>query len=402
VTTPSTVRRATGALFAALAVLCLAVGPAQAAPRSGPIAHASIVNGYVPNPNAWPWAAALIYSGPGTEAERQRCGGTLIRPMTVVTAAHCIIDDQTGVATTAAELSAIIGRRDLNQAGVGDTIPVSSIAVHPAYDRQSKANDVAVLHLAAPSRFVPATFVDPLSKLREGLKATVMGWGRLNDDAIQGDSDILLAADVPLWSPQRCAGVPDMGRYDASTMLCAGYFNGRVDSCQGDSGGPLMVLDGTQTWRLLGVVSWGIGCGKKGYPGVYAWVNGPTIRPFIDQEAAKDTTPAPTVSPPIPGPTATTAAVDRSRPRLNHVRLTVRGKRLTARLSISEIAQLYVTVYNRRTKRPVTPPRQLVVRRGTHAIRLGRELPRGRYLVRMLAVDAALNNTERLLPFRVR
>lgn len=229
-----------------------------------------------------------------------------------------------------------------------------------------------------------------------------MGWGLRELGNPASDSDVLFAADVPLWAPRRCASAVKV--YDASKQVCAGYLNGTVDSCQNDSGGPLMVLDdATRAWKLLGIVSFGEGCALPGRPGVYAWVNSPTIRPFIDGEAAKDTTP-PTADPPSNvGPTAPTLdADDKTPPRIGKVRLTAGGGRLSARFSVSEAAQVALAVVNRRTQRVVRGPLRRTARAGTNRLTIPRRLVPGRYVVVFTAFDAALNESTRAVAFRVR
>lgn len=75
---------------------------------------------------------------------------------------------------------------------------------------------------------------------------------------------------MPLVSRNTCqAGYQDLGYTITSRMLCAGYTQGGIDACKGDSGGPLVCRKGTK-WYLTGVVSWGVGCARKGRYGVYS------------------------------------------------------------------------------------------------------------------------------------
>jgi trypsin len=384
---------------ALLSAAIVAAAPA-AADRPRPVAEASIVNGYVPDPSQWPWMAALLFSETfrpqyTTDFQRQFCGGTLIRPRVVVTAVHCI--RAPGI-RSGADLHVLLARRDLDEQ-VGERIAVAEIVVHPGYDPGSERNDVAIIHLAAPSMMTPATILDPRTRLREGRRGTVMGWGLLADEG--GASHVLRAADVPLWSPKRC-GQAWREQYDPSVMVCAGYLNGQVDSCQGDSGGPLMVLDEARRWQLLGVVSFGAKCAQPELPGVYAWVNSQEVRDFIAAEAAKDPTPPGTGTvPPTAGAQPTTPPPDdRSAPRVGTVALGASRNALTVRFSLSEAALVTTVVYVR-GGRAVRGPAYRSVKAGRVRVRIRGRLRPGRYRIEVTAVDGALNRSGRAARFRV-
>jgi hypothetical protein len=392
----------------------LSVFVPSAAASSGLAARAAIVDGYVPHPSQWPWVAAIVWSDAGaasrpvdpgpTDFDRQFCGGTLIRPRVVLTAAHCV-DDLRGPQ----DVNVIVGRRNLLEP-VGEKLPVASIARHPQYRQiggsgpsTALLNDVAVLHLAAPSTFAVATIRDPLApRLREGDPGTVMGWGNTSATG-NAFKEILRAADVPFWHPSRCKS--SYPNYDARLMVCAGYINGRVDSCQGDSGGPYMVAERDGSWRLIGVVSFGHLCARRGYPGVYAWVNGPGIRQFIAGEAAKDPTPPGTATvPETPGsqPTAPPPG-DRTAPRfVGRVRLGAGRRTLVARFRLSEPAQVEARVFNRRTRRLLRGPVRRVLRAGPGRISVRGRLRPGRYVLSVATLDEALNRSARIVGFRVR
>ena len=81
---------------------------------------------------------------------------------------------------------------------------------------------------------------------------------------------ILQQAKVPLVSRETCQeGYDDLGYKISTRMRCAGYSEGKIDACQGDSGGPLVCVRNDK-WYLMGVISWGQGCARKGRYGVYA------------------------------------------------------------------------------------------------------------------------------------
>jgi trypsin len=397
-------RSASAAVLAVTVAVLTAAPGARAAAADAliapPTAHASIVNGYIPDASQWPWMTALLYTPEfkpdyDNDFDRQFCGGTLLRPKVVLTAAHCI--RATGIRGPQ-DLDVLLARRNLRES-VGEKIHVAQIVVHPGYDPQSDRNDVAILHLASPSTMVPASIIAPGTRLKEGQRATVMGWGALANAAIF--SPALHAADVPLWSPRRC-GQAWKGEYVATLMLCAGYLNGKVDSCQGDSGGPLMVLDRARAWQLLGVVSFGAKCAQPQLPGVYAWVNAAGIREFIAGEVAKDTTPPGTGTAPATSGSQPTAppADDRRAPRLRPVRLGAARNALIVRTRTSEAAQVSAAVLTRGGRRVHGPVRRSV-RAGRVRLRIPGRLRPGRYRVLVSAVDLALNRSARSVRLRV-
>ncbi|MFE3432054.1 trypsin-like serine protease [Streptomyces sp. YPW6] len=253
------------ALTAAAAVLPLAA-PSEA------VAESVIVGGR-PAPVAdSPWVVALSSRDRfGGARSGQFCGGVAVAPTKILTAAHCLSDEALGgPATRVKDLLVIAGRERLSDAG-GREIPVRRIWVNPAYDPVSNAGDLAVLTLSGA---LPEGTTLPMARsgdaaYRAGTAADVYGWGDTTGSGTY--SSVLRSARVQVLPDADCARAYPGGRegtYRASAMLCAGEPVGGRDACQGDSGGPLVARG-----RLIGLVSWGSGCGRPGSPGVYTRVS---------------------------------------------------------------------------------------------------------------------------------
>ncbi|MGW7073772.1 serine protease [Streptomyces sp. NPDC054866] len=257
---------------AALALVAPVVALPLASPA--PAAADSIVIGGNPVRVAdSPWVVALSSRDRfGGTRSGQFCGGVVVGRSTVLTAAHCLGEEVLGVRLSEmSDLKVIAGRDDLGAPG-GREIPVRETTVNPEYDSYSNSGDVAVLSLASP---LPQGYVIPMAgrgdpAYEPGTRAAVYGWG---DTTGSGDyARTLHSARVRVLPDSTCSeaypGSSD-GTYTAASMLCAGELEGGRDACQGDSGGPLVARG-----RLIGLVSWGSGCGKAGSPGVYTRISG--------------------------------------------------------------------------------------------------------------------------------
>ncbi len=250
-------RRRLTAVFALLAAcLTVALAPPAGASASGP-PSTRIVGGEATTIAEYPFVMQITGSSGG-----HFCGGTLVAPTKVVTAAHCVrssLPSQVGV----------VGGREDRFSDTGTFREVSDIWTHPGYDSTTKVADIAVLTLVEEMPFptVPFAGPDDAALYAPGTMARILGWGRDAEDGTA--TDHLRTAEVPIVADADCEAYYAGNDPEAQTpaMVCAGFPEGGVDACQYDSGGP-MVVDGV----LVGVVSWGEGCARAGYPGVYARV----------------------------------------------------------------------------------------------------------------------------------
>ncbi|MEU6118138.1 serine protease [Streptomyces sp. NPDC047117] len=262
-----------GIRIRAVTTVLAAIAPAVAVLGvPGPAAADSvIVGGRQVQASSSPWVVALASRERfGDERSGQFCGGVLVGPSTVLTAAHCMGKDVLGASPDAVpDLRVIVGRTDL-RGRAGREMATRSVWINPSYDATTNAGDFAVVRLrgTAPGRALPMAGTYDRA-YRPGTPAAVYGWGDTTGNGTY--SSVLRAARVQVMPDASCRrAYPKSvdGTYDPASMLCAGTQQGGHDACQGDSGGPL-VANG----RLVGLVSWGTGCGEAGKPGVYTRVS---------------------------------------------------------------------------------------------------------------------------------
>ncbi|MGW3625315.1 serine protease [Streptomyces sp. NPDC000880] len=270
-------RSLTRALTGALALITAVA----VAPVTSPVPAAAdgvVVGGYPARVADSPWVVALAsrHRFGGTRAG-QFCGGVVVAPTKVLTAAHCLNRAVLGQdVSEIRDLRVLSGRSELVGAG-GQEIAVSGTEVAPQYSPTTNNADLAVLTLA---KALPASQVIGLAgpgdpAYQPGTSATVYGWGDTKGDGSYPTS--LHAAQVTVLPDQACEQAYPGGlsaRYVASTMLCAGDAKGGRDACQGDSGGPLVARG-----KLIGLVSWGSGCGQAKSPGVYTRISAVVRQP---------------------------------------------------------------------------------------------------------------------------
>ena len=263
-----------------------------------------VIGGSPAAPGAFPWMVALVLSSHSSPQTGLRCGGTLINPEWVLTAAHCLTNPD-GSFMLPADLRAVVGIADL-LADQGIQSDVVEVLGHEHYDNRTGDFDIGLVRLARPILDVEPVSLPPadrLDLLSSNAEAVVAGWGTtswLNSQTGTAPSQ-LHAATLSLADSQVCqqAFRQRTGKdiHITVNMLCAGNLFTSGDACQGDSGGPLLTVDGTTgTTVQVGIVSWGMGCAVPGLFGVYTnvmqlseWFEGhtgarPTVKPGSDTE----------------------------------------------------------------------------------------------------------------------
>ncbi|MBO0753234.1 MAG: trypsin-like serine protease [Bradyrhizobiaceae bacterium] len=266
-----------------------------------PSVNLRVVGGTAALDGEWPWQVLILVPAapPGGKQDVMVCGGSVIAARWVLTAAHCLqnLDRSRTIAVIErqyiASLKSLTGLDPKHaHRGVRDH-------VHPRYrydpqhpDADTHEDDIALLELRenVQSRTVAPLLTSDAALEGPDVKATVIGWGRMHEMDEQGNDPIthqklrpeevdpehLMQAQIPLVATDQCrtayetAGV--RGVIDGRN-LCAGLPQGGKDSCQGDSGGPLVAKAANGSWVQVGVVSWGQGCGRQGFPGVYTRVS---------------------------------------------------------------------------------------------------------------------------------
>ncbi|MBT2405637.1 MULTISPECIES: serine protease [unclassified Streptomyces] len=233
-----------------LAVGAVALAAVSLQPTSAGASTAPVVGGTRAAQGEFPFMVRLSMG----------CGGALYTQQIVLTAAHCV--DGSGNNTT---ITATAGVVDLRSSSA---IKVKSTKVLQAPGYNGKGKDWALIKLAKPVNLPTLKIAD--TKAYDNGTFTVAGWGATREGG--GQQRYLMKATVPFVSDASCQTSYGSDLVP-SEEICAGLPEGGVDTCQGDSGGPMFRRDSANAWIQVGIVSWGEGCARPNYPGVYTEVS---------------------------------------------------------------------------------------------------------------------------------
>ncbi|XP_025741937.1 coagulation factor XI isoform X2 [Callorhinus ursinus] len=221
-----------------------------------------IVGGTASVPGEWPWQITLHITSP---TQRHLCGGSIIGNQWILTAAHCF--DEVESPKILRVYSGILNQSEIkkNTSFFG----VQEIIIHDQYEVAESGYDIALLKLETAINYTDAQ--RPICLPSKGDRNViytdcwVTGWGY---QKLRGKiQNTLQKANIPLVTTEECQ-IRYRRHKISSKMICAGYKEGGKDACKGDSGGPLSCKH-NEVWHLVGITSWGEGCGQRERPGVY-------------------------------------------------------------------------------------------------------------------------------------
>ncbi|XP_065263532.1 ovochymase-1 [Emys orbicularis] len=231
-----------------------------------------VVGGEEACPHCWPWQAGLQFLGD------HQCGGVVISPTWVLTAAHCIQTNRP------LHWTVIVGDHDrILKESTEQVRRVKTIVVHPDFDTVSYDSDIALIQLDVPLEYNtvvrPICLPNSTQPFSSSVLCTMTGWGS-TQEADGSLASRLQQTQVPILESEVCEKNYYFNHPGGITarMLCAGFASsGGQDSCQGDSGGPLVCYNEKEPFILYGIISWGVGCARPKKPGVYT-----RVRVFLD------------------------------------------------------------------------------------------------------------------------
>ncbi|KAJ9079025.1 hypothetical protein DSO57_1000660 [Entomophthora muscae] len=221
-----------------------------------------IVRGYDSKPFSHKFMVSIHYE------DVHSCGGTLYKQDTVITAAHCSEED-------IRLFDVLVHRHDFQKTDEeehGSRYKIKEFITHPDYSLLGVKNDIAIVRLDRKGHIRTRVILDDagISEM-EGMELTLLGWG-LNEHGEY--PDILQETKLPILDIEYCkAQYATLGyRISEAMVFCAGFAKAQSDSCNADSGGPIFLVSSNHV-VLVGVVSWGEGCAKDGFPGFYTRVS---------------------------------------------------------------------------------------------------------------------------------
>ncbi|MGO8146857.1 trypsin-like serine protease [Rhizobium leguminosarum] len=257
-----------------------------------------VIGGQPAKKGEWPWQVKILAPDPEQRGRfGGHCGGSLISPRWILTAAHCVTSGRSGKQDLfARDLLIVEGKSKIDKVIAVDGpdkpgLAVEDVIIHEDFDRKVFANDIALIKLSEPAKSKPAILASASDDEVEaaGHPAVVTGWGYTKADHGWDDKYLpteLQEVELPIVPREDCRAA-----YRDSSMrmnpidernVCAGYAEGGKDACQGDSGGPLVAQRPDKRWIQLGIVSWGAGCAEAEHYGVYT-----RVAAFRDWIAAK-------------------------------------------------------------------------------------------------------------------